>query len=121
MWSHHTIAAATGSPHPHAWQVAVPDDSLSDRDGALPDPNLAPVAFATRPDSGAAVSRSNGGSPHAHREVQARDRGDDPGRRTARRQDRGTLLRSVLLDRGVPASDIQYEVFGPDLWQADAD
>jgi len=30
-------------------------------------------------------------------------------------------IRSVLLDRGVPASDIQYEVFGPDLWQADAD
>src|SRR4051794_29675567 len=30
-------------------------------------------------------------------------------------------IRSVLLDRGVPAADIQYEVFGPDLWQADAD
>jgi nitric oxide dioxygenase len=28
-------------------------------------------------------------------------------------------IRSVLLDRGVPARDIQYEVFGPDLWQAD--
>jgi nitric oxide dioxygenase len=30
-------------------------------------------------------------------------------------------IRSVLLERGVPASDIQYEVFGPDLWQADVD
>jgi nitric oxide dioxygenase len=30
-------------------------------------------------------------------------------------------VRSALLDRGVPAADIQYEVFGPDLWQADAD
>jgi nitric oxide dioxygenase len=30
-------------------------------------------------------------------------------------------LRSALLDRGVPPGDIQYEVFGPDLWQADAD
>ena len=29
-------------------------------------------------------------------------------------------IRSALLDRGVPAGDIQYEVFGPDLWQADA-
>ena len=28
-------------------------------------------------------------------------------------------LRSALLDRGVPPRDIQYEVFGPDLWQAD--
>jgi nitric oxide dioxygenase len=28
-------------------------------------------------------------------------------------------IRSVLLRRGVPARDIQYEVFGPDLWQAD--
>ncbi|GGC96015.1 hemin transporter [Tersicoccus solisilvae] len=28
-------------------------------------------------------------------------------------------LRSALLERGVPAADIQYEVFGPDLWQAD--
>jgi nitric oxide dioxygenase len=28
-------------------------------------------------------------------------------------------IRSVLIDRGVPARDIQYEVFGPDLWQAD--
>jgi nitric oxide dioxygenase len=28
-------------------------------------------------------------------------------------------VRSALLDRGVPARDIQYEVFGPDLWQAD--
>jgi nitric oxide dioxygenase len=27
--------------------------------------------------------------------------------------------RSALLDRGVPPRDIQYEVFGPDLWQAD--
>jgi nitric oxide dioxygenase len=28
-------------------------------------------------------------------------------------------VRSALLDRGVPAQDVQYEVFGPDLWQAD--
>ena len=28
-------------------------------------------------------------------------------------------IRSALLDRGVPPRDIQYEVFGPDLWQAD--
>jgi nitric oxide dioxygenase len=28
-------------------------------------------------------------------------------------------IRNVLIDRGVPARDIQYEVFGPDLWQAD--
>jgi len=26
---------------------------------------------------------------------------------------------STLIDRGIPAADIQYEVFGPDLWQAD--
>ncbi|MGY2067107.1 globin domain-containing protein [Blastococcus sp. SYSU DS0619] len=30
-------------------------------------------------------------------------------------------VRSSLIDRGVPAKDIQYEVFGPDLWQADLD
>ncbi|MCZ2858710.1 FAD-binding oxidoreductase [Blastococcus sp. VKM Ac-2987] len=30
-------------------------------------------------------------------------------------------VRSELIDRGVPARDIQYEVFGPDLWQADLD
>jgi nitric oxide dioxygenase len=30
-------------------------------------------------------------------------------------------VRSALLDRGVSTRDIQYEVFGPDLWQADAD
>lgn len=30
------------------------------------------------------------------------------------------MIRAALLDRGVPAEDIQYEVFGPDLWQADA-
>jgi nitric oxide dioxygenase len=30
-------------------------------------------------------------------------------------------IRSTLLNRGVRASNIQYEVFGPDLWQADAD
>jgi nitric oxide dioxygenase len=29
-------------------------------------------------------------------------------------------VRSRLIDRGVPARDIQYEVFGPDLWQADS-
>jgi nitric oxide dioxygenase len=28
-------------------------------------------------------------------------------------------VRSALLERGVAARDIQYEVFGPDLWQAD--
>ena len=28
-------------------------------------------------------------------------------------------IRSALIEAGVPARDIQYEVFGPDLWQAD--
>jgi nitric oxide dioxygenase len=28
-------------------------------------------------------------------------------------------VRSALIERGVTARDIQYEVFGPDLWQAD--
>jgi nitric oxide dioxygenase len=28
-------------------------------------------------------------------------------------------VRSALIDTGVPPRDIQYEVFGPDLWQAD--
>jgi nitric oxide dioxygenase len=28
-------------------------------------------------------------------------------------------IRSALIDRGVAPRDIQYEVFGPDLWQAD--
>jgi nitric oxide dioxygenase len=28
-------------------------------------------------------------------------------------------IRGRLLDRGVPAAHIQYEVFGPDLWRAD--
>jgi nitric oxide dioxygenase len=28
-------------------------------------------------------------------------------------------LRSALIERGVPPRDIQYELFGPDLWQAD--
>ena len=28
-------------------------------------------------------------------------------------------VRSALIERGVPARDIQYEVFGPDLWLAD--
>jgi nitric oxide dioxygenase len=28
-------------------------------------------------------------------------------------------IRSALIERGVPPRDIQYEVFGPDLWQAD--
>ncbi|MDH2442377.1 FAD-binding oxidoreductase [Amnibacterium sp. CER49] len=28
-------------------------------------------------------------------------------------------VRSQLIERGVPARDIQYEVFGPDLWLAD--
>lgn len=27
-------------------------------------------------------------------------------------------VRTQLLDKGVPASDIHYEVFGPDLWLA---
>jgi nitric oxide dioxygenase len=31
------------------------------------------------------------------------------------------FLRSRLLERGVAPRDIQYEVFGPDLWQADMD
>jgi nitric oxide dioxygenase len=30
-------------------------------------------------------------------------------------------VRSALIDRGIPARDIQYELFGPDLWQADAE
>jgi nitric oxide dioxygenase len=30
-------------------------------------------------------------------------------------------VRESLLARGIEARDIQYEVFGPDLWQADAD
>ena len=30
-------------------------------------------------------------------------------------------IRSALLDRGVAPRDIQYEVFGPDLWQADTE
>jgi nitric oxide dioxygenase len=30
-------------------------------------------------------------------------------------------VRGALLTDGVPAQDIQYEVFGPDLWQADLD
>ena len=30
-------------------------------------------------------------------------------------------IRGLLLERGVRPSDVQYEVFGPDLWQADAD
>jgi nitric oxide dioxygenase len=28
-------------------------------------------------------------------------------------------VRSGLIAKGIPAKDIQYEVFGPDLWQAD--
>ena len=28
-------------------------------------------------------------------------------------------IRSALIENGVPPRDIQYEVFGPDLWQAD--
>ena len=31
------------------------------------------------------------------------------------------FVRSRLLERGVRPQDIQYEVFGPDLWQADLD
>jgi nitric oxide dioxygenase len=30
-------------------------------------------------------------------------------------------VRSALIERGVPARDIQYEVFGPDLWQSDVE
>jgi nitric oxide dioxygenase len=30
-------------------------------------------------------------------------------------------VRSALIDRAVSPQDIQYEVFGPDLWQADLD
>ena len=29
-------------------------------------------------------------------------------------------VRSALIERGIPPADIQYEVFGPDLWQADS-
>jgi len=29
-------------------------------------------------------------------------------------------VRSALIDRGIDPRDIQYEVFGPDLWQADS-
>jgi nitric oxide dioxygenase len=28
-------------------------------------------------------------------------------------------ISSALTERGVPPEDIQYEVFGPDLWPAD--
>jgi len=28
-------------------------------------------------------------------------------------------VRSALIERGIPPRDVQYEVFGPDLWQAD--
>jgi nitric oxide dioxygenase len=31
------------------------------------------------------------------------------------------VVRTALIDRGVAPGDIQYEVFGPDLWQADLD
>jgi nitric oxide dioxygenase len=31
------------------------------------------------------------------------------------------FVRSRPLERGVAPRDIQYEVFGPDLWQADLD
>jgi len=30
-------------------------------------------------------------------------------------------VRSALIARGTAPHDIQYEVFGPDLWQADFD
>jgi len=30
-------------------------------------------------------------------------------------------IRTALIERGVWAQDIQYDVFGPDLWQADAE
>ena len=30
-------------------------------------------------------------------------------------------VRSALINRGINPRDIQYEVFGPDLWQADAE
>ena len=30
-------------------------------------------------------------------------------------------IRSELLQRGVPAEHIRYEVFGPDLWAAQVD
>jgi nitric oxide dioxygenase len=30
-------------------------------------------------------------------------------------------VRSGLVERGVAPRDIQYEVFGPDLWQADVE
>jgi nitric oxide dioxygenase len=28
-------------------------------------------------------------------------------------------VRNALIERGVPSQDIQYEVFGPELWEAD--
>jgi nitric oxide dioxygenase len=28
-------------------------------------------------------------------------------------------VRSALIELGIPPRDIQYEVFGPDLWHAD--
>lgn len=31
------------------------------------------------------------------------------------------MIRGTLLERGVAPRDIQYEMFGPDLWQADTD
>ena len=30
-------------------------------------------------------------------------------------------VRGALIERGIPPADVQYEVFGPDLWQADLD
>jgi ferredoxin-NADP reductase len=30
-------------------------------------------------------------------------------------------IRTALIERDVAARDIQYEVFGPDLWQADTE
>jgi nitric oxide dioxygenase len=30
-------------------------------------------------------------------------------------------VRSALIERGTAPEDIQYEVFGPDLWQAEFD
>jgi len=29
--------------------------------------------------------------------------------------------RGALIDHGIPARDIQYEMFGPDLWHADTE
>ncbi|MFC3572418.1 hypothetical protein ACFOZ0_03765 [Streptomyces yaanensis] len=49
----------------------------------------------------------------------AEDDGLPPRRRlTAARQRPGSAVRTQLLRAGIPARNIRYEVFGPDLWLA---